>query len=124
MTEEQKILDFVFKDASTRKFLCNDFFQEIKIPKEKCICVENLNGETRMKNQSDVMRIIKEYIETNDIYHKSLNVLYGKITQDVLRDLATAYVYFLSKTNEQYKYIDIFTDKRSIAYLGVNPGKI
>lgn len=124
MTEEQRILDYVFRDASTRKFLCNDFFQEIKISKEKCISFENLKGEIRMKNFNDVLEIIKNYIDKNIIYKETLTILYGIITKDVLMELVTAYVYFISKMYPEFKYIDIFTDKRSIAYLGVSPGKL
>lgn len=124
MTEEQKIVDFVFRDNSTRKFLCNDLFQEIKIPKEKCIAYENIKGEVRMKNYNEVLKIIEEFIDKNDIYKKTLSILYGEIDRYVIREIVTAYVYYLSKTNEEFKYIDIFTDHRSIAYLGVSPGKL
>ena len=124
MTEEEKILMYIFKDEATRKFLCNDLFQEIKVPKEKCIAYENLKGEVRMKNFYEVLNIFEEFIKSNDIYKKTLLLLYGEISKSVLREIVTAYVYYIGKTNEEFKQIDIFTDHRSIAYLGVSPAKL
>lgn len=121
MNQQQKmeLLRYLYKDAETQKFLCNDLFQEFMntIPKTKCICSENIVHETRHINRQFVTQSIGEFIQNNKAYKEMLNTLYQDYEEsDLIEHLLMGYVFFIAQTEATAKEIDIFKDKKSICY--------
>ncbi|MBQ8424904.1 MAG: hypothetical protein IJX17_02650 [Clostridia bacterium] len=114
MNESQKLLLLsYFNNEETMRFMCMDFFEELKliIPKNLIYCKENSNDKIRDKNREKVKEIIIKFLTKNEVYYNEIKKLYHSKNLDFIDDIIDAYVITLliDKTH-------IFKDKNSIAY--------
>lgn len=123
MTEEQKrkVFDYYFPNEELRKFLCNDFYQELSnlLPTDICIGKQNLDDKLRTKMLTKVILLVKDFILINPIYQEALSELFKSKKEDLfifLDDIVKGYVFYISITKDEFKEIDVFKDKRSICW--------
>lgn len=121
MTTEKKLalLRYLYLNDKTQQFLCNDLFQELIniVPKNKCICKDNISPETRQTNYSSVFSAINEFFNHNPDYRSVVCSLFSHYDQSELEThLLTGFVFYIALTSPEYLDIDIFKDKKSICY--------
>lgn len=126
MNKEQKIKveRFLFSNDEIRKFLCNDFYQELKniIPSEILFCKENINKDERSNNLLSIFIKVTNFIKKNKEYERELCKIFRTEENHIynyIDELVMGYVFFISLTEEKYKGRDIFEDKQSIYWSSV-----
>lgn len=123
-TQAEKIMAMVFPTEMARRFLCDDFYQELLkvIPPQKCICQFNIIKRVRLNNLALVKKTIVEFLANNNDYVYALKDIYfcDNLDNIIINRLILGFVYFISKTNKEFKDINITTDRYSICYYDVD----
>lgn len=118
MNREEKFLRVLYKTEDVRKIMINDVYQELKayvMPKQ-CISADNLVAKNRRDNLVKAKKGIVDFLESNCDYKKIVYDAYGK----EIKYFLYGYVFYLAKTSEEYRELEIFEDKRSILYRGIS----
>ncbi len=122
--DKQKLIKLLFFTDEITAFMCNDLFQELKnlIPTNICISYENLPNEARRNNLNRVNSIVINFLYKNKIYADMVCKFYNeeKVTDNLIKTIVTGYVFYIATTNDKYKDLDIFKDKRSICYTDIS----
>ncbi len=117
--QKKKLYKYLFPSDSIQKFMCNDFFQELKtiIPNDFCISAGNIDSTTRENNLKKVSILICKFIEDNNTYKNIILSLFNELDyQSLINEFIIGYLFFITNTETKFKDIDIFKDKRSIVY--------
>ncbi len=120
----EELMGLVYPTDSAREFLCNDFFQELLeiIPQSLCINSFNTVKKVRLKNLTIVKRKITGFLLQHTQYQEEIMRIYRceKIDKYIINRFVVGYVFFIAKTTEKFKDIDIIKDKRSICYYDID----
>lgn len=118
MNREEKFLRVLYKTEEVRKIMINDVYQELKayVMPIQCISVDNLVAKNRRDNLVKAKKGILDFLKNNCDYKKIVYDAYGK----EIKYLLYGYVFYLTKTSEEYRELEIFEDKRSILYRGIS----
>lgn len=122
--EKEKLMKFLFPTEDIRKFLCNDFYQEIMkvIPASMCINkIHRENPQIREDNFKSAIDKMKNFVLTDKIYNEEI-FKYKRVDSfdNFIYELLEGYVFFLTLVNPRHKLIDMYKDSRSIFYKKVN----
>lgn len=121
--EKAKLMKFLFPTEETRKFMCNDFYQELLniIPASMCINEKHRDPKVREENFLLARDKINNFVLTDKIYNEEI-FKYNKVNNfnDYIYRLLEGYVFFLTLVNPRHKLIDMYKDSRSIFYKKTN----
>lgn len=115
----EKLFKILYKTQEIQKFLINDLFEELKliINIKLCINIININEKQRELNFLITKNTIDKFLKENIVYLNKLKDLFKTYTYNALLDhLIIAFVFYIAQINENYKYIDVFTNKASICF--------
>lgn len=124
MTDKQKqsLIKFLFPTKEKRTFLINNVYADLSevLPSYKLFDRKYFSDEIREREYQNAIFIVQKFLQENRRYLKEMTTM--RIKTDFLAvcdELLYGYAFFLSQTNDIYKDIDIFQDKRALTYRNI-----
>lgn len=115
-----KVKEYLYPSIETEKILKQINEDIYKLIDTKILISENnKNQEYRKKNYRKLYNLLEKYFNQNyNLYDKLLTIYNANdfFTEEVIKEVIYNLVFVYSQTQEQFKNINIFKNRKSICY--------